>query len=151
MGGGATITALNPRPQSAETGALRTTQFEEVAKIYGIPPPLLGMQVSTWGSGMAELGKFAWRFALRHHTDRFLAGFERALLPVGMMFYTDTTDLTRGDSAVEGPFVASALGGPNNPGYISREEARHRTGFPRDVDGELIIPCLLYTSPSPRD
>ena len=138
LGGDPMVTPLQGRPQNQDTAALRTMQFEEIARVYGLPPPLIGMQVTSWGAGIAELGRFGWRFGIRQHLDRYLAGFARMLLSPGQAFRVDPTDLVRGDPASLGGFIGMALGGPNNPGIISVKEARGMAGFPADIDGDIV-------------
>ena len=108
----------------------------EVARLYGVPAPLVGQAASTWGSGIAELGRFAYRFGLQQHLDRFLAALSQRLLDRGYLFEIDPISIVRADPAALQAFLASALGGPNNPPWMTVPEARRWSGLPREPDGE---------------
>ena len=134
------VIPLNPNPQRKENADLRAQQIEETARVYGVPPPLVGQSVTSWGSGIAELGRFGWRFGFRQHLDRYLAGLERRLLLPGHCFRVNPIDLTRGSPEAIAGAIQSALGSPNSVGYISVEEAREMWGMPIVVKGRIPKP-----------
>lgn len=136
LGKNAKVTQLNGEPQREGTLRLREFQVEEVARLWGIPTPLVGQAASTWGSGIAELGRFAYRFGLQQHLDRFLAGLSQRLLPGGYGFEIDPISLVRADPAALTGFIQAGLGGPNNPAWMTRNEARKWSNLPREPDGE---------------
>lgn len=136
LGQNARVTALRGEPQGQGTLTLREFQVSEVARFYGAPAPLVGQAASTWGSGIAELGRFAYRFGLQQHLDRFLAALSQRLLPRGYSFEVDPISIVRADPAALQAFLASALGGPNNPPWMTVTEARRWSGLPREPDGE---------------
>ena len=133
-----TVVPMHPAPQRRDTLDLRQHQDREVARVYGLPGPLVGVDTSTWGAGIAALGKLGYRFGIKQWIDRWLAGMERALLPDGLAFRIDPTDVTRDDLSETSAAVATLIGGSQNPAVISREEARHLLGLSREVDGELV-------------
>ena len=139
LGQNARVTPLRGEPQGAGTLSLREFQVSEVARFYGIPAPLVGQAASTWGSGIAELGRFAYRFGLQQHLDRFLSALSQRLLPRGYAFEIDPISIVRADPAALQAFLASALGGPNNPAWMTVPEARRWSGLPREPDGEYPV------------
>lgn len=139
LGQNAKVAALPGEPQREGTLKLREFQVEEVARFYGLPAPLVGQAASTWGSGIAELGRFAYRFGLMQHLDRFLAGLSQRLLDRGYMFEVDPISIVRADPAALQGFLATALGGPNNPPFMTVPEARRWAGLPREPDGEYPV------------
>ena len=131
------IMELNTKAQDSETKELRLFQIEEIARVFGIPGPLVGvLSASAWGSGIAELGKYAYRFGVQQHTQRLLAAFSHKLLEKGQRFEVDPISIVRSDPAALAGLIATGLGGPNNPAIITREEGRNWLGLPRDPDGE---------------
>ena len=136
LGKNAKVVPLRGEPQGAGTLSLREFQIMEVARLYGVPAPLVGQAASTWGSGIAELGRFAYRFGLQQHLDRFLAALSQRLLDRGYLFEIDPISIVRADPAALQAFLASALGGPNNPPWMTVQEARRWSGLPREPDGE---------------
>lgn len=151
LGKDTAITPLNNIPQRKETADLRVFQMEEVARAYGLPPPLVGQNVTSWGAGIAELGRFGWRFGVRQHLDRYLSGLEQRLLKPGHSFRANPVDLTRGSPEQLGEFIAKALGSPNSVAYMTVEEAREMVGLPADINGELPEPPSGENSPNIED
>ena len=151
LGDDMNVIPLNPNPQRKESADLRWQQVEETARVYGLPPPLVGQNVTSWGSGIAELGRFGWRFGIRQHLDRYLSGLERRLLLPGHCFRVNPIDLTRGSPEAIAGAIQLALGSPNSVGYISRQEAREMWGLPEDVKGSIPKPPSQPTSPDKSD
>ena len=140
LGQDTTVVPLNNIPQRKETADLRVFQMEEIARVYGLPPPLVGQNVTSWGAGIAELGRFGWRFGVRQHIDRYLSGLEQRLLEPGHAFRVNPLDITRGSPEQLGEFIAKALGSPNSAGYMTIEEAREMVGLPVDINGTIPEP-----------
>ena len=139
IGGNPTITSVQGTPQRRDTLDLRVHQIEEIGRVYGIPAPLLGVAVTSWGSGIGTLGKFAWRFGLKQHVDRYLSGFSTLLLDKNHSFRINPIELIRDDPAQMASYYIAALGGTgNHPPWMSIEEVRHDVGLPIDVMGELV-------------
>ena len=139
FGRNTTITPLDTRAQGSDTKDLRDFQIEEISRVFGCPAPLIGMQVTSWGAGIAELGRFAYRFGVKQFEQRLLGAMARTLLPEGQRFETDPLSITRSDPASLTAFAQAALGGPNNPGFGSVREVRRAVGWPRDIDGEIPV------------
>ena len=95
---GAKSSMISDTPQDREAGNLRVHQAQEVAAAYGVPPPLVGMMVTEWGQGIAELARMFYRFGAKQHAERFLAPFQVRLLRPGDRFHLDLTDLLRGNT-----------------------------------------------------
>ena len=91
---GGKSTKIEDSPQDSEARGLREFQVQEIAKVYGVPAPLLGVDVTEWGQGIEQLAKLFWRFGARQHLERFLAPFQNRLLRPGDRFHVDTTDLS---------------------------------------------------------
>ena len=136
----ATSNTIQDTPQDREAKELRQFQVQEVARVFGIPAPLLNVDITNWGSGIEQLAKLFFRFGLRQHLDRILAPFQVRLLQPGDRFWVDTADLLRGDADAIHKMVMALSGDAQRPALASREELRHLAGLPRDVDGELPAP-----------
>ena len=133
---------LQDTPQDREAKELRQFQVQEVARAFGIPAPLLNVDITNWGSGIEQLAKLFFRFGLRQHLDRILAPFQVRLLPPGDRFWVDTSDLLRGDADAIGTLLTALQGDAQRAPIATREELRHLAGLPRDVDGDFETPLL---------
>ena len=143
---------LQDTSQDREAKALREFQLQEVGRVYGVPSPLINVDITNWGSGIEQLAKLFFRFGLRQHLDRVLAPFQVRLLPPGERFWVDTADLLRGDADAIHKMVMALSGDTQRPALASREELRHLAGLPRDVDGDLPVwpPAVTNASTDPR-
>ena len=138
---------LQDTPQDREAKALREFQLQEVGRVFGIPAPLLNVDMTSWGSGIEQLAKLFFRFGLRQHLDRVLAPLQVRLLAPGDRFWVDTSDLLRGDADAIGTLLMALQGDAQHAPIATREELRHLAGLPRDVDGTFETP-LLPDAPS---
>lgn len=77
---------------------LRVYQSRDCTRVYGLPAPLYGEQITSWGSGIEELARLAYRFGFRQHLDNVLDPLAFRLLPAGQRFDIDDYDLLRGDA-----------------------------------------------------
>ena len=134
---GAKSTSIDDTPQDSSALALREYQVQEVGRYYGVPAPLLGVQVTDWGSGIEQLGKLFWRFGLQQHLFRFLAPLALRLLRSGDRFHVDTTELLRGDSESIRSLVMALQGDAQRPPVATRDELRHIAGLTVDPVGEF--------------
>lgn len=137
---GATSRSLNDTPQDREAGELREFQVQEVARFYGLPPPLLGVNVTQWGQGIEQLAKLAWSWGLQPHVNRVLAALAVKLLQPGEAFRVDPTAILRGDSEGVAKLVAALVGDAQRGPVATLEELRHLVGLPPEPEGEFTEP-----------
>ena len=143
-----TSTRIDDTPQDSEAAKLRDFQVQEVGRYYGIPAPLLGMNVTQWGQGIEQLMKLWLRVGLRDHAMRFLAPFQIRLLRPGDRFLIDPTEVTGGDYDAIAKLIMAVQGDAQRPPIATREEMRHIAGLPRDPDGEFMQVEPKKTPPS---
>ena len=135
---GATFTSIKNNASNPDSIGLREFQVAEVSRIFGIPGPLLNQNLTSWGQGIAELAKLAWRFGLDQHTQRFLAPFSFRLLGVGQRFRVDPSDLLRGDVSAMAQFLNSVKRSAQQDETMTVQEQRLAIGLPQEpIAGEL--------------
>lgn len=132
IGGGGTFQNLGQRVQNSESAALRSYQVRDVARIYGVPGPLLGEDVTAWGSGIEQLAKLAWRFGAKQHVDRLLAALSFRLLDRRHRFEIDDVELLRGSAVEIAQLITSTVGDSQRPTVATVAEARKWLGLPAD-------------------
>ena len=129
---------LDNSASNADSLSLREFQVAEVSRIFGIPGPLLNQNLTSWGQGIAELAKLAWRFGLSQHTERFLAPFSFRLLKPGERFKVDPSDLLRGDPEQMARFLMAVKRSAQQDETLTLEEQRVFCGYPTEpISGEL--------------
>jgi HK97 family phage portal protein len=126
----------------------RRFQIEEIARIYGVPPFMIGHNEKTtsWGSGVEAMGIGFVRYCLRRHLNKITHELNRKLFRTARrVVQFDTSDLERADfkSLIEG--FRAAIGRAGEPGFITAEEARERLGLPRQPRYGALNPGLVTT------
>lgn len=125
---------------------LQTREFAvtEVARLYGIPPHMLGQveKSTSWGTGIEQQGLGFNIYTLRPWLSRIEATLSNELLPRGVNCRFNVTELLRGD--IKTRYEAYQLG--INSGFMSPADARDQEGLPFVAgSNELMFP-LNYGS-----
>jgi HK97 family phage portal protein len=118
----------------------RQFQIEEIARIYGVPPFMIGYNEKTtsWGSGVEAMGTGFVRFSLRQHLNKIETELNRKLFrTAAKRVEFDTFDLERADMKSMFEAFRIGIGRAGEPGFISVEEARMRLNMKRRPDGTL--------------
>jgi HK97 family phage portal protein len=135
--GGADAKELTITPQDAEMLSSRKFQVEEIARIYGVPPFMIGHSEKTtsWGKGVEAMGSGFVRYTLRKHLHAITNEFNRKLFRRGNKFCEfDTSDLERPSFKEFIEALRSAVGRSGERPIMTQNEARARFNLP-PVDG----------------
>ena len=119
----------------------RKFQIEEIARIYGIPPFMIGHNEKTtsWGSGVGEMGTGFVRYALRQHLNKFQNEINRKLFRTDKKVAEfDTTELERADTKAMFEAFRVALGRAGEPGFMTTNEVRRTLNMPRIDGGDTL-------------
>lgn len=143
IGGGGRAQPIKETPADGETGDLREYQVQELGRIYGVPPPLLGTNVTQWGSGIEQLARLFYRFGLRQHIMRVLAPFNLRLLPRGQRVEIDETQLLRGDMTQLATLIAATVGDAQRKAILRQDELRSLLGVPPHEGPEDDRPAVM--------
>ncbi|KFJ09478.1 phage portal protein, HK97 family [Delftia acidovorans] len=129
----------NPFTSTAKDGQQlesRNHQIEEVARLYGVPRPLLMMDDTSWGSGIEQLAIFFVQFTM---TPRFTAweqALERSLLTDAerghYYFKFNERALLRGTLKDQADYFAKALGAGGHQPWHTANEVRDLAEYPAD-------------------
>lgn len=118
----------------------RKFQVEEIARIYGVPPHMIGHteKTSSWGTGVSAMGAGFVRFTLRDHLNAFQNEINRKFFrTAARVAEFDTTELERADIGVLMAALRQAIGRAGEPPIMSIEEARNVLRLPRKIDGTV--------------
>lgn len=119
---------LTGNSRDAEGVAQRKYQGEEIARITGVPRPLLMFDETSWGSGIEQLGLFLVTYCLLPWFVAWEEVVAQSLLtPVERETYYakfNEAALLRGSMKDQAEFLAKALGGPGAAGFMVPNEAR---------------------------
>lgn len=130
--------------QEAQTVEARNHQIEDIARVFGIPRPLLMMDDTSWGSGIEQLAILFVRFGLNPGMVAWEQSLRRSLLlPSERQTYTidiDEQELLRGTMKDQAEFFAKALGSGGSKPWLQPNEVRQLTGFAPHDEGTGLAP-----------
>ena len=132
--GGLEPAQLSVNARDAEILATRLFGVEEICRIFGVPPHLVGHteKNSSWGSGMAEQGGNYVRYTLMDRLTDIRQEFNRKLWPVRERYFVahNTAELERGDTAARFAAYRIALGRAGEMPFMSADEVRRQENMP---------------------
>lgn len=141
--GGMKVTPLTLNAKDAQL--LETRQFgvEEIARIFGVPPHMIGKTdaSTSWGSGIEQMSIGFVRYTLRRHLDVIQQEINRKVWPRSRLFFGEfnTDALMDGDSKAQAEYFSKALGGPGTQGWMTVNEVRKLKNLkPLDGQDELV-------------
>ncbi len=131
-------------PEDSQFIESRRFQVTEIARLYGIPPHMLGdVEKSTsWGTGIEQQGLGFNIYTLRPWLTRIEQALSNELLPRGVNCRFRVEELLRGD--IQGRFSAYQTAIQN--GFMTVNEARAREGFgPVEGGDKPMFPANFST------
>ncbi len=141
--GGVDAKELSVSPQDAELLASRRFEVEEIARVYGVPPFMIGAteKVTSWGSGVESMGAGFVRYTLRRHLNAFTCEFDRKIFPRGRRFLDfDTSELERPSFKEFVEALRAGLGRAGERPIFTQNEARQRFNLKPVTGGDDITP-----------
>lgn len=132
--GGAKANTFAVTAQEAQHIENRNAQIEEVARLFGVPRPLLMMSDTTWGTGVEQLGIFFLQYTMLEHFTCWEQAVARSLLSERDMerFQPkfNVRALMRGTLKDQADFFAKALGAGGTAPWHTQNEVRDLLDYP---------------------
>ena len=118
----------------------RNLQIEEVARLFGVPRPLLMMDDTSWGSGIEQLGIFFLSYTMLEHFTNWEQAAARSLLTDDQAdrfaYKFNVRALMRGTLKDQADFFAKALGAGGTAPWHSQNEVRDLLDYPASDEPE---------------
>jgi len=115
----------------------RNMQVEEIARLFGVPRPLLMMDDTSWGSGIEQLGIFFLQYTMLEHFTNWEQAAARSLLPDAdldrLQFKFNERALMRGTLKDQADFFAKALGAGGQSPWHTQNEVRELLDYPEST------------------
>lgn len=150
LSGGLKPAVLSINPKDAEILATRLFSVEEICRIFGVPPHLVGHteKSSSWGTGMAEQGGNFVRYTLMTHLVQIAQEFNHRLWPSRQRYFIEhnTAALERGDTKSRYDGYRAALGRAGEQPFMHVDEIRRAENLP-----PLDLPQNPGANPKPQD
>jgi HK97 family phage portal protein len=125
--GGLKVQTLTMNMEDLQLVELQRFQIEEIARIFGVPPFMIGHteKQSSWGTGIETMGTLFVRFALRRHLNQFETEINRKFFRIATRKAEfDTAELERADTKSLYESLRIAVGRAGEPKLMSVNEAR---------------------------
>ncbi|KPC53018.1 phage portal protein [Amantichitinum ursilacus] len=140
--GGLKVQQLTMTSQDAQLLDTRKFQIEDIARIYGVPPHMIGSmdKTSAWGTGIEQLSISFVRYTLMRHLVKFQAEINRKCFRTGRYSARfDAWGLEKGDLSSLFTSLRVAVGRAGEPGLITINEARAKAGMPKVPGGDKLF------------
>jgi HK97 family phage portal protein len=144
MDAGARFQPISIPPEDSQFIQTREFAVTEIARLYGIPPHMLG-QVTTstsWGTGIEQQSIGFNVYTLRPWVTRIEQSLSNELLPARVNCRFNVNELLRGDSQAEITAHQAAI----LSGQEKVNEARAARGLPPVPGGDEIMFPINYTT-----
>lgn len=136
--GGLTPAQLSVNSKDAEILATRLFTVEEICRIFGVPPSMVGhgSAASNYGTGIAQQGMGFTRYTLQRHLTPISQELNSKLWPVRQRFFVEhiTAALERTDQAGRYTAYRTALGRAGEQPFMSVEEIRRLENMPPNTN-----------------
>lgn len=136
LSGGLEPAQLSVNSKDAEIMATRLFGVEELCRIFGVPPHMVGHtdKTTSWGSGIEQQGIGFVRYTLQRHLTPIAQEFNRKLWPSRERFFVEhvTDALQRGDLKSRYEAHRIALGHAGEMPFLTTDEIRRIENMPPD-------------------
>lgn len=117
---------------------MRSHQVEEIARVFGVPRPLLMVDDTSWGSGIDVLGQMFVRYGLNPWFEAWEQAIARCLLSDREqdLYYAkfNAAALLRGSMKDQAEFFAKGLSVNNQQPWLHQDEVRDWMDLPARSD-----------------
>jgi HK97 family phage portal protein len=136
--GGLKPAQLSVNSKDAEILATRLFTVEEICRIFGVPPHMVGHtdKTTSWGSGIEAQGIGFVRYTLQRHLTPIAQELNSKLWPVRQKYFVEhiTAALERGDLKARYDAYRTALGRAGEMPFMSADEIRRKENMPSNPD-----------------
>ena len=153
MQGGLKVQPLTVPAEDAQLIETRRMQVEDIARIYGVPPHMIGhtSASTSWGSGIEQQAIGFVRFTLQRHLVRIEQEINRKFWPRSTAHFAEfnVSGLERGDYKARNEGYRVALGRAGEPGWMTVNEVRRMENLPPLEGGDVVASTEPTPAPDP--
>ncbi len=136
--GGIEMEKLTMTAEDSALIATRQFQVEDICRIYGVPPFMVGHtdKTTSFGSGVENMGRGFLKFTLQRHLVKIEQELNRKLWPTRAANFLEfnVAGLERGDTKTRNDSYRVALGRAGEPGWMTVNEVRRMENL-APIDG----------------
>lgn len=138
---GTDLKELTISAQDSQLIEARRFQVSDIARAFGVPPHMIGEtdKSTSWGSGIEQQSIGFVQYTLSPHLNRIEQEINRKCLRTERSFVEFNVEgLLRGDSKSRAEYYTKALGGTQNPAWMTPNEVRRLENLPALADGDSL-------------
>lgn len=127
--------------QDSQLIEARRFQVADIARAFGVPPHMIGEtdKSTSWGSGIEQQGIGFVQYTLAPHLNRIEQEINRKCFRTERLFVEFNVEgLLRGDSKARADYYTRALGGTQNPAWMTPNEVRRLENLPPLAGGDQL-------------
>lgn len=140
--GGLSVEKITMSSVDAQLLEARKFQVEDVARVFRVPPFMIGHteKTTSWGSGVEHMSIGFVQYTLGPHLEAIEQELNRKLFKTQANFCEFNVEgLLRGDSKTRSDFYKGALGGPGSgDGWMTINEVRAKENLPPIAGGDEL-------------
>ena len=141
--------------KDAQALEMRRMQVEEIARVFGVPRPLLMMDDTGWGTGIEQLSIGFVRYSLNPWFRAWTEAISRSLLTPadradGLYAKFNAGALLNGTLKDQGDFLAKLTGAGGSKPIMTTNEARGFLDLTRHDDGDGLENPMTQARPAPE-
>lgn len=141
LSGGLEPAQLSVNSKDAEILGTRLFTVEEICRVFGVPPHMVGHtdKTTSWGSGIESQGMGFVRYTLQRHLTPMAQELNRKLWPLRERFFVEhiTAALERGDLKGRYEAYRIALGRAGEMPFMEPDEVRRLENMPPNASLQL--------------
>lgn len=152
-GQGADVKALTLNAKDAQLIETRAFQGVDIARIYGVPPHMIGItdKSTSWGTGIEQQSIGFVKYTLQRHLVKFEQEINRKCFRTARNFAEfNTAGLERGDYKARNEGYRIAAGRAGEPGWMTINEIRKLENLPPIDGGDVLNPGVTKNEPAPQ-
>lgn len=144
MGGGLKPHTISLPLEDAQLVGTRQFQIEEIARIFGVPPFMIGHteKTTSWGSGVEQMGIGFVRYTLQRHLSKIQTELRRKCFRGTSRFCEfNVAALERGDLKSQSESFRIALGRAGEKPWMKVSEVRRLLNLPHEEGTDDLNPA----------
>ncbi len=142
LSGGMKVQQLTMTSEDAQLIDTRRMQVEEICRVFGVPPFMVGHNEKTtsWGSGVEQMSLGFVKYTLQRHLITIQQEINRKVWPRSLRTFGEfnTAGLERGDLKTRYEAYRVGLGRAGEPGFLTVNEIRKKENM-LPIDGGDIL------------
>lgn len=141
--GGGEVKALSLNPEDSQLIETRNFQAGDIARFYGVPAHLIGLndKTSSWGTGIEQMSIGFVKYTLQRHLVKIEQEINRKLFRRSLQLFAEfnTAGLERGDYKGRNEGYRIAAGRAGEPGWMTINEIRKLENLPPIDGGDVLF------------